>query len=163
MASATRLPLKSIGFAILIIGSAGASRTNLRNLLTRTFTGPGKYSRIAAALLLLLNLKSLPFVWHVSAIRRGPFLCASTNKKCFTVPRVQCDIQTLSLQFAKHTPSSRSLEYLPSRHYHVPPLTMGMRLQHAQIELHILLRSRHHSLSSCLRVVPTWDPQVEPQ
>lgn len=66
MASATRLPLKSLGFTIILVAGAGASRANLRKVLIDTFTGPGSYSRIAVVIALLLNFKSLPFVWHVS-------------------------------------------------------------------------------------------------
>lgn len=65
MASATRLPLKSILFTTAIVASTGASRINLRNLLIRTFTGPGSYSRIAAILIVLVNLKNVPGTWHV--------------------------------------------------------------------------------------------------
>jgi len=65
MASATRLPLKSILFTTAIVASTGASRVNLRNLLIRTFTGPGSYSRIAAILIVLANLKNVPGTWHV--------------------------------------------------------------------------------------------------
>ena len=65
MASATRLPLKSLAFTTALVLSAGASRVNLRNLIINTFTGPGSYSRLAAVLLVLANLKNVPFAWHV--------------------------------------------------------------------------------------------------
>ena len=67
MASAVRLPLKSIIFASSIILAAGASRIQSRDLLLRTFTGPGSYSRTAVIVLLLINIKNLPFVWTVRA------------------------------------------------------------------------------------------------
>ncbi|KAF4637236.1 hypothetical protein G7Y89_g856 [Cudoniella acicularis] len=64
MASATRLPLKSILFTASLVVGVGASRLRLRTLLLNTFTGPGKYSRIAAFLVILANFKNFPFVWH---------------------------------------------------------------------------------------------------
>lgn len=67
MASATRLPLKSIAFTTALVVAAGSSRINLRALLTSTFTGPGSYSRIAALLVVVANLKNVPFAWHVSS------------------------------------------------------------------------------------------------
>jgi hypothetical protein len=66
MASATRLPLKSIAFTTALVLTASASRISLRNVLVNGVTGPGKYSRILATILVLLNLKSVPFAWHVS-------------------------------------------------------------------------------------------------
>lgn len=65
MASATRLPLKSIAFTTTLALGVGASRVDLRNLLLRMFTGPGSKSRIAFAFIVLLNLKNVPFAWHV--------------------------------------------------------------------------------------------------
>ncbi|CZT09280.1 uncharacterized protein RCO7_04101 [Rhynchosporium graminicola] len=64
MASANRLPLKSIAFTSAIVVAAGASKVSFRNLLTSTFTGPGSYSRILAALIVLANIKNVPFAWH---------------------------------------------------------------------------------------------------
>jgi hypothetical protein len=65
MASATRLPIKSIVFTTALVAAAGASHVNIQKLLTDAFTGPGSYSRIAATVVLLANLKNLPGVWHV--------------------------------------------------------------------------------------------------
>ncbi|KAK0116619.1 hypothetical protein ONS96_012475 [Cadophora gregata f. sp. sojae] len=64
MASATRLPLKSIAFTTALVVSAGASRVSFKQLALTTFTGPGSYSRIVAALIVLANLKNVPFAWH---------------------------------------------------------------------------------------------------
>ncbi|KAG4434676.1 hypothetical protein IFR05_009851 [Cadophora sp. M221] len=64
MASATRLPLKSIAFTTAIVVSAGASRVSFRNLAISTFTGPGSYSRIVAFLIVVANIKNVPFAWH---------------------------------------------------------------------------------------------------
>lgn len=66
MASAVSLPLKSIAFVSSIILATGGSRIKYRNLVVRTFTGPGSYSRTAAIALLLINVKNWPFVWSVS-------------------------------------------------------------------------------------------------
>lgn len=65
MASATRLPLKSIAFTTAVVVAAGASKVSFKNLAVSTFTGPGSYSRIVATLIVLANLKNGPFVWHV--------------------------------------------------------------------------------------------------
>ncbi|KAH6722551.1 hypothetical protein BKA61DRAFT_592814 [Leptodontidium sp. MPI-SDFR-AT-0119] len=64
MASATRLPLKSIAFTTALVVSAGASKVSFRNLAINTFTGPGSYSRMVAVLLVLANIKNVPFAWH---------------------------------------------------------------------------------------------------
>ncbi|KAL3424564.1 capsule polysaccharide biosynthesis protein [Phlyctema vagabunda] len=64
MASATRLPLKSLTFTALVLIGAGASRVNLRNVLVNTFTGPGSYSRIVAIAVVLANVKNFPWAWH---------------------------------------------------------------------------------------------------
>jgi hypothetical protein len=67
MASAVSLPLKSIAFATSLILAAGGSRIKYRDLLIRTFTGPGSYSRTAVIALLLINVKNWPFAWTVRA------------------------------------------------------------------------------------------------
>jgi hypothetical protein len=69
MASAASLPLKSIGFASAILLAAGGSRIQFRDLLVRTFTGPGRNSRIAVIALVLANVKNLPFVWTVRVFK----------------------------------------------------------------------------------------------
>jgi hypothetical protein len=68
MASAASLPLKSIAFVSSIILAAGGSRIQYRDLLVRTFTGPGSYKRTALIALLLINIKNWPFVWTVSGL-----------------------------------------------------------------------------------------------
>lgn len=69
MASAASLPLKSIGFVSTILMAAGGSRIQFRDLLVRTFTGPGRNSRIAIIALVLANVKSLPFVWTIRVFK----------------------------------------------------------------------------------------------
>ncbi|TVY91596.1 Uncharacterized protein LAWI1_G001783 [Lachnellula willkommii] len=64
MASATRLPLKSILFTGTLVLGIGASRVNLRSHAISFFTGSGRNSRILAAVILLANLKNVPFAWH---------------------------------------------------------------------------------------------------
>ncbi|TVY30589.1 Uncharacterized protein LHYA1_G000550 [Lachnellula hyalina] len=64
MASATRLPLKSILFTGTLVLGIGASRVNLRSHALSFFTGSGRNSRILAAVILLANLKNVPFAWH---------------------------------------------------------------------------------------------------
>ncbi|TVY47923.1 Uncharacterized protein LOCC1_G001625 [Lachnellula occidentalis] len=64
MASATALPLKSILFTGTLVLGIGASRANLRSQATSFLTGPGRNSRILAAVILLANLKNVPFAWH---------------------------------------------------------------------------------------------------
>ncbi|KAH7333434.1 hypothetical protein BKA65DRAFT_607619 [Rhexocercosporidium sp. MPI-PUGE-AT-0058] len=58
MASATRLPLKSITFTTAFIINAGVSKVSFRNLAISTFTRPESYSRIIAVLLVLANIKN---------------------------------------------------------------------------------------------------------
>ncbi|TVY18902.1 Uncharacterized protein LARI1_G003708 [Lachnellula arida] len=64
MASATRLPLKSILFTGTLVLGIGASRVNLRSHAISFFTGSGRNSRILAAVILLANLKNVPIAWH---------------------------------------------------------------------------------------------------
>ena len=66
MASATRYPIKTVGFTAAVLIAAGASRVNVKKLLESTFTGPGSYSRVVAAVVILFNLKNAPWAWHVS-------------------------------------------------------------------------------------------------
>lgn len=72
MASATRIqvPLKAIFAGIGTVAAASSAYGIIRAggvkaLLQSTFTGPGSTSRIIAILLVLLNIKNFPFVWHV--------------------------------------------------------------------------------------------------
>lgn len=78
MASAARIPLKTVLFTATLALGVSASRVNLRDFLIRTFTGPGSYSRIIAATLVLANLKNVPFAWHVGS----PFFQASSKADC---------------------------------------------------------------------------------
>ncbi|KAF8851908.1 hypothetical protein BDZ45DRAFT_678732 [Acephala macrosclerotiorum] len=102
MASATRLPVKSIALSTAIVLAAGSSRLNLRNLIINTFTGPGSYSRIAAALLVLANLKNVPWAWHYRVFHGILYHCL------FHKPRIPLEIapSTLFLPVitASHSP-----------------------------------------------------------
>ncbi|ESZ91385.1 hypothetical protein SBOR_8237 [Sclerotinia borealis F-4128] len=91
MASATRLPLKSILFTTAVVAAAGASHVNLQNLLVDTFTGPGSYSRIAATVVILANLKSLPGVWHIRVWN------AILKHLIFTIPNIPSNLGPSSL------------------------------------------------------------------
>ncbi|RQM05610.1 hypothetical protein DH86_00001652 [Scytalidium sp. 3C] len=64
MASAAALPLRTLTFTAALVVVAGASRLPVRGLLEQWYTGPGKYSRIAATLIILLNIKNFPGMWH---------------------------------------------------------------------------------------------------
>lgn len=143
MASATRLPLKSIAFTTAVVAAAGISHVNIQKLLSDVFTGPGSYSRIAATVVILANLKSLPGVWHVCS----PFLCSpphslSTREKdakiiftdTYAVPSLECNPQTSPLHHPKHPFRSRSRISLPPRHHNLLRSPLGMRLQFPQIE-----------------------------
>lgn len=70
MASASRLPLKSIAFSAAVVVAASASKINLRKIITNTLTGPGMYSRIVAVVVVLANLKNVPWAWHVRTAMR---------------------------------------------------------------------------------------------
>ena len=67
MASPSSFPLKSIILVVAVAFTAGVYRAQLQNLIVNAVTGPGSYSRIGAAMILLANLKILPGVWHVCA------------------------------------------------------------------------------------------------
>ena len=90
--SLTGGPLKTVLFTATLLAGVGAARLNIRNLLVRTFTGSGSYSRIIATILVLANLKNVPFAWHVRL--PSPIL---PSKLIVTVPRLQFDPQTLPL------------------------------------------------------------------
>ncbi|KAK8909744.1 hypothetical protein QC760_002432 [Botrytis cinerea] len=66
---ASFLPLKSLVFATGIAVTIGVFHTSVQNLILNTVTGPGSYSRIAIAILLLGNLKNLPGVWHYRVLK----------------------------------------------------------------------------------------------
>ena len=129
MASATKLPLKSMvlasSVAIPIVLGASASRVNLRNLVIRTFTGPGSYSRVVAAILILTNLKNVPFAWHVGP----PFSRPTSLKLTAPVPGLQLDSETLPLLPPQYTPKDCILNSLPTRDNDVPFTLLRMRLQ----------------------------------
>lgn len=65
MASIARLPVGKIAAVAALGLGLSLSRTNVKAVLVSTFTGSGSTSRIIAILLLLANLKNLPFAWHV--------------------------------------------------------------------------------------------------
>lgn len=56
--------MKSIVFTITLSLGTAASRVHLRNFVVNTFTGPGSKSRTFALLLIVANLKNVPFAWH---------------------------------------------------------------------------------------------------
>ncbi|RDL37485.1 Thioesterase ester dehydrase-isomerase [Venustampulla echinocandica] len=111
MASATRLPLKSILLATSLVLGVSASRIQLRSAVLNTLTGPGKYSRIAVILVIFANIKNVPFVWHYrvwSAILRH---CL------FSKPQIPADLATSSL-FLPVISSSRSPLYESDYNFH---------------------------------------------
>ncbi|TEY84273.1 hypothetical protein BOTCAL_0018g00500 [Botryotinia calthae] len=91
MASATRLPLKSIAFTTAVAAAAGIAHVNIQKLLSDVFTGPGSYSRIAATVVILANLKSLPGVWHFRVWN------AILKHLLFTIPNIPSDLGPASL------------------------------------------------------------------
>ncbi|KAI9649441.1 hypothetical protein NHQ30_002017 [Ciborinia camelliae] len=91
MASATRLPLKSIIFTTAVVAAAGASHVDIEKLLVDIFTGPGSYSRIAATVVILANLKSLPGVWHYRVWN------AILKHLVFTIPNIPTNLRPSSL------------------------------------------------------------------
>ena len=65
MAGATKISIRTVA-ALAVVGAGfGASKVNLKSLVLNTVTGPGNISRIIAFIIVLANLKNLPFVWHV--------------------------------------------------------------------------------------------------
>ncbi|KUJ11908.1 uncharacterized protein LY89DRAFT_653422 [Mollisia scopiformis] len=91
MASASSLPIKLIAFTTALVLGASASRINLRTLIINTFTGPGMYSRIAAALLVLANLKNVPWAWHYRVFQGILYHCL------FNKPNIPLDIAPSTL------------------------------------------------------------------
>jgi hypothetical protein len=89
--------MKSIAFTTALALSFAASHVNLRSLIITTFTGPGRYSRIAALAIILANLKNVPFAWHVSILFLLAFLSYLPEAYILLVPRLQRNPQTLHL------------------------------------------------------------------
>ncbi|KAH8685907.1 hypothetical protein BGZ60DRAFT_441307 [Tricladium varicosporioides] len=111
MASATRLPLKSVLFTATLVVGVGASRLHLRTILRNTFTGPGKYSRIAAVLVILANFKNVPYVWHFR-------VWGAILRHClFNKPNIPADLAPLAL-FAPVISTSRSPLYECDYNFH---------------------------------------------
>ncbi|KAH8596376.1 hypothetical protein B0O99DRAFT_570506 [Bisporella sp. PMI_857] len=101
MASAIALPLKTIaGVSALAITIAG-SKVNFRRLIHDFVTGPGNKSRIAALLLVLANIKNIPFVWHYRVWN------AILKHNLFSPPNIPLDLRPSSL-FLPSITSSRS-------------------------------------------------------
>jgi hypothetical protein len=65
MAGATKISIRTVA-ALAVVGVGfGVSKANLKSLVLNTVTGPGNVSRIIALVVVLANLKNLPFMWHV--------------------------------------------------------------------------------------------------
>ncbi|KAI6248330.1 putative thioesterase atnL [Erysiphe necator] len=72
-AKTQRLPVKLVLFVLTWALFYSASRLNIPRILKHVVSGPGSYSRIAVILLLIINLKNFPLIWHLrvwSAILR---------------------------------------------------------------------------------------------
>ncbi|RFU28535.1 hypothetical protein B7463_g7803, partial [Scytalidium lignicola] len=69
MASAAALPLKTMTFLAALGTAAGVSRLELRALVEKMYTGPGKYSRMLMTLFILGNIKNLPGMWHYRVLK----------------------------------------------------------------------------------------------
>jgi hypothetical protein len=72
MASLTKFSSRTLGTLLVVSAGAaavaGARRVDyksLKTLLQSTLTGPGSTSRIIAILVVLVNFKNFPLVWHV--------------------------------------------------------------------------------------------------
>ncbi len=65
MAGATKISIRTVAALAAVSVVFGASKVNLKSLVLGTVTGPGNVSRILALVVVLANLKNLPFVWHV--------------------------------------------------------------------------------------------------
>lgn len=72
MAGATRLSLRPLGLIAALGVGIGAAKLNpsggVKELLVGLVTGPGSMSRIVALVLVLVNLKVLPLVWHFKVL-----------------------------------------------------------------------------------------------
>jgi hypothetical protein len=65
MAGATKISIRTVAALAAVSVVFGVSKVNLKSLVLNTVTGPGNVSRIMALVVVLSNLKNLPFVWHV--------------------------------------------------------------------------------------------------
>jgi len=65
MAGATKISIRTVAALAAVSVVFGVSKVNLKSLVLNTVTGPGNASRIIALVVVLANLKNLPFVWHV--------------------------------------------------------------------------------------------------
>ncbi|RKF77869.1 4-hydroxybenzoyl-CoA thioesterase [Golovinomyces cichoracearum] len=59
------LPLKVIVFLMSWIAVFGTSHPKIPQFITSIFSGPGSYSRILVVVLLIVNLKNFPLIWHL--------------------------------------------------------------------------------------------------
>jgi hypothetical protein len=150
MASASRLPLKSIAFSTAIVFAATASKVNLRKIIINTFTGPGMYSRMLAAVLILANFKNIPWAWHVRTLMLSWTIANLRSVSC-----LPCHPLPLPFPQTKNSPRHSTFDTLPTRNNELAFPINRMRLQLPQIKLHILQRFRRHTIPSNLRPNPT--------
>lgn len=153
MAPATRLPIKTITFSAVTAIGAIAARANLQNLFISTFTGPGSLSRIIAAVVVLANLKNVPFAWHVR-LPSPPASIIPTNTAP-KVPHLQRHPPSLLALPPTHLPHPRANRPLRAPDNNLALPTHRMRLQPPQIQQHVLLRPRRYAHPSHLLSPPT--------
>lgn len=60
-----RLPVRQLLLVFAWLLVIASSRTRLPRYVAEYFSGPDKYSHIILTTILLINIKCLPFVWHV--------------------------------------------------------------------------------------------------
>jgi hypothetical protein len=65
MVGATKISIRTVAALAAVSVAFGVSKVNLKSLVLNTVTGPRNMSRIIAIVVVLANLKNLPFVWHV--------------------------------------------------------------------------------------------------
>jgi hypothetical protein len=151
MASATRLPLKSILLTASIILGVGATRPTAKKAMLSIFTGPGKYSRIAAFLIVLANLKNFPFVWHVCSTST---LLLYGNLTLSIVSSLVRYSSPLPFRQAQNTRQYSTLNPFLACHNQFKIPSLRMRLQLSQIQLNLLFRSRRYTITPDLCLVP---------
>lgn len=131
------------GASIAALVSQPALRGNLMAMLAKWtgYNAPGGVWRIAAILLALANLKNLPFVWHVRTERNT----WDRNIKLTDIATLHSCLLLSALSPTDPDPSACAL---PTDHNLDPHYAPRNRLQHAQVQQHLLQRHGHITYTS---------------
>jgi hypothetical protein len=142
MSAVQRLPMVAgtltFGASLAAILGVPSLRNRFIDLLGRGTTG--NVLKLLAVAYALLNLKNLPFVWHVRCSLPIPNQLNLTNTSC-PVPR----LQRPHLSNLPTTPAPLPPRPLPPHDHLLLQLSLRLRLQPAQEQQHVLLGSRRRA------------------